>query len=136
MSLKAMGYSPTLSGRFRGQPPKMIDVVGQIGAKKTRIPVQIERTENSGTSLASVWARSKIAGLMDASLDRNGPVQSEAVRQVALDFNLISAFTAFVAVDSTATTAGAGAATMPVAVPVPVGVRSETTVPEGQSKQP
>ena len=50
------------------------------------------------------------------------------IKQVALDYGLMSAFTAFVAVDSTRRTKGTGAATVPVAVTVPEGVNYETTV--------
>ena len=49
---------------------------------------------------------------------------------VALDFNLMSAFTAFVAVDSTTRTKGGHGTTVPVAVPVPAGVKYKTTVEE------
>ncbi len=42
----------------------------------------------------------------------------------------MSAFTAFVAVDSTRRTAGPEGATAPIAVPVPDGVKCETTVDE------
>jgi Ca-activated chloride channel family protein len=42
----------------------------------------------------------------------------------------MSAFTAFVAVDSTRRTEGAEGTTVPVAVPVPEGVKYHTTVPE------
>jgi len=50
------------------------------------------------------------------------------IRQVALDYGLMSAYTAFVAVDSTQRTQGTEATTVPVAVPVPEGVKYDTTV--------
>jgi hypothetical protein len=42
----------------------------------------------------------------------------------------MSAFTAFVAVDSTRKTAGSEGTTVPAAVPVPDGVNYDTTVKE------
>jgi Ca-activated chloride channel family protein len=123
-----VGRAVVVNGRFRGRAPKQIDVLGQIAGRTVRIPVDSEHAESSPTSIASVWARSKIATLMDKSLEPGSALPFEAVRQVALDFNLMSAYTAFVAVDSTATTAGVGAATVPVAVPVPVGVKYDKTV--------
>jgi Ca-activated chloride channel family protein len=42
----------------------------------------------------------------------------------------MSAFTAFVAVDSTRRTEGSEGTTVPVAVPVPDGVKYDTTVEE------
>jgi Ca-activated chloride channel family protein len=55
---------------------------------------------------------------------------NQEIRQVALDYNLMSAFTAFVAVDASRRTEGTVGVTVPVAVPVPEGVRYETTVSE------
>jgi len=52
----------------------------------------------------------------------------ERIKHLALDYNLMSAYTSFIAVDSTKRTAGRRATTVPVAVPVPEGVRYETTV--------
>ena len=72
----------------------------------------------------------KIADLSDRSLlDRSGDLVGE-IRQTALDFGLMSEFTAFVAVDSSHVTEGEEGTTVPVAVPVPDGVKYETTVPE------
>ena len=53
---------------------------------------------------------------------------AEQVKQVALDYNLMSAHTAFVAVDSKTRTAGDHGTTVHVPVPVPEGVRYDTTV--------
>ena len=50
------------------------------------------------------------------------------IKQVALDYGLMSAFTAFVAVDTTRRTEEKEGTTVPVAVPVPEGVKYETTV--------
>lgn len=52
------------------------------------------------------------------------------VKETALAYNLVSAYTAFVAVDSAARTAGEHGTTVNVPVPVPDGVRYETTVQE------
>jgi Ca-activated chloride channel family protein len=123
-----VGRAVVVNGRFQGHAPQQIEVLGQVAGRSVRIPVRVATAESSATSIASVWARSKIATLIDSSLEGGAASPFEAVRQVALDFNLMSAYTAFVAVDSTATTAGTGAATVPVAVPVPVGVQYEKTV--------
>ena len=52
------------------------------------------------------------------------------IRATALEYGLLSQFTAFVAVDSSRVTEGAEGTTVPVPVPVPAGVKYETTVPE------
>jgi len=50
------------------------------------------------------------------------------IKQVALEYGLMSAYTAFVAVDSSRRTEGDHGVTVVVPVPVPDGVRYETTV--------
>ena len=53
------------------------------------------------------------------------------IKGIALEYGLVSAFTAFVAVDSLSQTEGEYGTTVNVPVPVPEGVRYETTVTEG-----
>ena len=81
-----------------------------------------------GEALPSVWARAKIADLADQSTWSRNPFVPAQVKRLALDFNLMSAYTAFVAVDSAARTAGRSGTTVPVPVPVPEGTQYETTV--------
>ena len=59
----------------------------------------------------------------------------EQIKQVALDYGLMSAYTAFIAVDSSQITVGDHGTTVNVPVPVPDGVRYETTVKEGNAKE-
>ena len=54
---------------------------------------------------------------------------------MALDYGLMSAYTAFVAVDSSRVTDGDHGTTVAVPVPVPDGVRYDTTVPEPQASR-
>jgi Ca-activated chloride channel homolog len=126
-----VGRAVTISGRFQGQLPHQLEITGKVGSKTWRVPVRVERTDTAGKSLASIWARAKIASLTDQSLDAGaGARWPEAVRQTALDFNLVSAYTAFVAVDATTSTSGPTARTIPVAGPVPAGVNHDTTITE------
>jgi hypothetical protein len=53
----------------------------------------------------------------------------DAIKQVALTYGLMSDYTAFIAVDSSARTAGTNGTTVAVPVPVPDGVPYDTTVP-------
>jgi Ca-activated chloride channel family protein len=50
------------------------------------------------------------------------------VRELALAYGLMSAFTSFVAVDASERTAGDHGVTVQVPVPMPAGVRYHTTV--------
>jgi Ca-activated chloride channel family protein len=81
--------------------------------------------------LRAVWARNKIAALMDeATYEPNANLASD-VKTIALEHSLMSAFTAFIAVDSSRITEGSTGTTVAVPVNVPEGVKYETTVPGG-----
>jgi Ca-activated chloride channel family protein len=72
----------------------------------------------------------KIADLSEQSTYAPDPELPEAIKKVALDYSLMSPFTAFVAVDSSRRTEGTEGTTVPIAVPVPEGVKYDTTVEE------
>jgi len=78
-------------------------------------------------ALPALWARRKIADMADyAGADARR--FAEEVKAVALRYNLMSAYTSFVAVDSMTRTGGSSGVTVQVPVPMPDGVRYETTV--------
>jgi Ca-activated chloride channel family protein len=78
--------------------------------------------------IASVWARMQIADLEARATYEGNSELPQQIKQVALEYGLMSAYTAFVAVDSLTRTAGDHGTTVNVPVPVPDGVRYETTV--------
>lgn len=87
-------------------------------------------TDLASRAQPAVWARAKITEISQRSLwDREINAAAE-IRRIALDHCLMSAWTAFVAVDSSQRTEGEYGTTVPVAVPVPEGVRYDTTVLE------
>ena len=126
-----VGRPVILTGRYDGARPSRIRVHGKIGDQthEIKIPVQPDETARHA-GLAAIWARMKIADLWDrATYDRSGELTGQ-IKQLALEYGLMSAYTAFVAVDSLTRTAGSHGTTVPVAVPVPDGVRYDTTVKE------
>jgi Ca-activated chloride channel family protein len=126
-----VGRPVILTGRFAGNADTTIRVNGKVGDQPMQVAIPATLTAAAThKGLPSIWARMKIAALADQSTyqpDADLPVQ---IKQVALDYSLMSAFTAFVAVDSTRRTEGSEGTTVPVAVPVPDGVKYNTTVPE------
>src|SRR5205807_517996 len=97
-----------------------------------KVAVQREDAPLGGKALASVWARQKIADLADRATFEPTPDLGGQIRQIAMEYNLMSAFTAFVAVDSMTRTAADHGTTVSVPVPVPEGVRYDTTVQEAR----
>ncbi|MBI2928816.1 MAG: VWA domain-containing protein [Verrucomicrobia bacterium] len=125
-----VGRPVFVAGRFDGRGPQTLRLTGRVGDEKLelKLPVNAEVAVADAHSFSAIWARMKIADLYDQHAWTRNPFLKRDVKKVALDFNLMSAFTAFVAVDATERTAGDFGTTVPVAVPVPEGVRYETTV--------
>ncbi|MFP4027521.1 MAG: hypothetical protein ACLFWL_07005 [Candidatus Brocadiia bacterium] len=80
--------------------------------------------------MAGVWARAQIADLYDQATYDSDPELPTLIKNVALNYGLMSQYTSFVAVDSLSQTAGDHGTTVAVPVPVPEGVKYETTVEE------
>jgi Ca-activated chloride channel family protein len=125
-----VGRPIILTGRFVGTTHTTIRVAGWVGGseKEIRIPVEFDRSAPTHPGLACVWARKRIEDLATRTAYDMNPDLPVEIKQVALQYGLMSAYTAFLAVDSTRTTAGDHGVTVAVPVPVPDGVRYDTTV--------
>ncbi|MCA9083995.1 MAG: VWA domain-containing protein [Planctomycetaceae bacterium] len=126
-----VGRPVVITGRFEGQPD-VVKVNGRIDMEPQSFAVALDE-ENAVAQhkgIAAVWARLKIKDLMNYATQAPEAVETvqAAVTETALSYNLMSAYTSFVAVDSLSRTAGESGTTVPVAVPVPEGVKYETTV--------
>jgi len=125
-----VGRPVILTGRFNGQRSTTIRVTGKVGdlTQEIAIPVALDDSAAAHLGIACVWARKKIEDMANqATYDSNSDLPGQ-IKQVALEYSLMSAYTAFVAVDSSRQTAGDHGVTVAVPVPVPDGVRYETTV--------
>jgi Ca-activated chloride channel family protein len=119
-----------ITGRFSGGGEHVVSVKGNIAGERRVIPmtVNFDDAGNTHKGIAAVWARMKIADLGDRSAYEDVGDLPQQIKQVALEYGLMSSFTAFIAVDSTVKTAGDHGTTVAVPVPVPEGVRYDTTV--------
>lgn len=124
-----VGRPVILTGRFEGEP-STIRVRGKGGSRKLEFDISERGQGARHQGLPSVWARMKIADLADRSLWSEDDNLAEQIGQTALDYSLMSAYTAFVAADTGRKTKGEEGITVPVAVPVPEGVKYKTTVHE------
>jgi len=125
-----VGRPVILTGRFKGQRSTTIRVTGKVGdlTQEIAIPVNLDNSAVTHPGIACVWARKKIETLADQSTYDSNPDLPQEIKQVALEYGLMSAYTAFIAVDSSRQTTGDHGITVAVPVPVPDGVRYETTV--------
>jgi Ca-activated chloride channel family protein len=123
-----VGKPVTISGRFKGGGKHTIKLKGVIAGEKREIPIAVNFDGATQPGIGAVWARMKIADLAERSTYEPVADLTGQIKSTALEFGLMSSFTAFVAVDSTEKTAGDHGTSVAVPVPVPEGVRYETTV--------
>ncbi len=122
-----VGRAVVITGRFQGAGGTLV-VKGRGAGGPVEQRFEIHPTQETNASLAAVWARQKIGSLCDRMMIENDETASPAIKQVALDYSLMSDFTSFVAVDSSHRTAGDHGISVVQPVPVPDGVRYDTTV--------
>lgn len=127
-----VGRPVILTGRVSGSGQARVTVKGETarGMDRVAIPVRYGKGGSSHEGLAEVWARRKIAHLAEQAIRGKLYEPERRITQVALNFGLMSHYTAFIAVDSLSRTRGDHGTTVKVPVPVPEGVRYDTTVRE------
>jgi Ca-activated chloride channel family protein len=125
-----IGRPVILTGRFKGQRKTTIRVSGKVGdlRQEIAIPVNLDDSATTHSSIPCVWARKRIETLANQAVYDNNSELPGQIKQVALEYGLMSAYTAFIAVDSSRKTTGDHGVTVAVPVPVPDGVRYDTTV--------
>ena len=125
-----VGRPVILTGRFKGSRSTTIHVKGKVGDMTQDIAIAADLGDSAAThsGIACVWARKKIEMLGSQAIYDTNPGLPGEIRQVALEYGLMSAYTAFIAVDSSHKTSGDHGITVAVPVPVPDGVRYDTTV--------
>lgn len=129
-----VGRPVILTGRFAVKGGKAtVRVEGKIAGRMQTIPLALDLDAPGlrHPALACLWARSKIAELYDQmTWSYEAPLIQTRIKDVALQYGLLSDFTSFVAVDSQTKTAGDHGTSVTVPALVPKGVRYETTVGE------
>jgi Ca-activated chloride channel family protein len=127
-----VGRPVVLTGRFEGDGLADIRVTGRCGAEEREIALTADLEDASAThaGIPSVWARTQIRHLADRMTRSDDFELPQQIREVAFEYNLMSKYTSFVAVDSKTVTAGDHGISLAVPVPTPAGVRYDTTVSE------
>ena len=124
-----VGRPAVVTGRFKGEA-REIGIVGRAGQQELAITLSPQtEASQSHQAIPMVWARRKIADLTDQqNLDPHSAELAQTIRETALEYQLMSHYTSFVAVDASYQTAGAHGTTVHQALPVPEGTRYDTTV--------
>jgi len=123
-----VGRPVILTGKYKGDLSD-IRVTGNAGGRDLTLTLD-DADSAMHPALGQVWGRRKIADLMDQmTIDGNNELEP-TVLKTALQFNLVSAYTSFIAVDASRITEGDHGTTVNQALPVPRGVKYDTTVSE------
>lgn len=121
-----------IKGRYLGARKGTVTVKGLLGGKnwQEQVEVSLPAKSSENQALPSIWARAKIADLtaVDYSGMQTGQTDDklkEEIIEVALNYQLMSQFTSFVAVEDMVITEGGQPKKISVPVEMPEGVSYE-----------
>ena len=111
-------------GKWRGQPKGKITLKGISGNGPYRevIEVQAAKLLKSNSGLRYLWARHRITLLSDYNKLRSNDKRVKEVTELGLAYNLLTAYTSFIAVDGKVRNQGGEQATIRQPLPLPQGV--------------
>jgi len=111
----------TVFGKWRGQPKGKITLNGISGNGSYRevIEVQTVKSLKSHSALRYLWARHRITLLSDYNKLRSDEKRVKEVTELGLAYNLLTAYTSFIAVDTEVRNQGGEQATIKQPLPLP-----------------
>lgn len=114
-----------LFGKWRGEPKGKLVIEGSAanGPYKTELAVRSSSADKDNGALRYLWARHQIAALTDQESLEGGDSQRDAILKLGLDYNLLTQYTSFIAVDHMIRNANpADAVSVDQPSPLPEGV--------------
>ncbi|MDC0715479.1 VIT domain-containing protein [Nannocystis bainbridge] len=92
-------------GRYEGAPPAELRLRARVGERSVSFPIEVVRSDESGRTLARLWAREQI-GALDLARATAGSAEDaqqarRSILQLGLQHHLVTAYTSLVAVDRT-----------------------------------
>ncbi len=123
-------------GKWRGRPTGEVTLQGitSNGPYVNKMDVRKEKPLQSNSALQYLWARHRISLLSDYNNLRNDPERVKEVTQLGLAYNLLTAYTSFVAIDTEVRLVDGQAVTVKQPLPLPEGV-SDYAVGRGMVAQ-
>ncbi len=111
-------------GKWRGQPVGKITLSGISGNGPYREAIEINKVKplESNSALRYLWARHRITLLSDYNKLRSNDKRIKEVTDLGLSYNLLTAYTSFVAVDTEVRNIGGHQTTIKQPLPLPQGV--------------
>jgi Ca-activated chloride channel family protein len=123
-------------GKWRGNPEGEITLNGitNSGPYVNKINVRQEKPLKSNAALQYLWARHRITLLSDYNSLRQDAGRVKEVTQLGLTYNLLTAYTSFVAIDTEVRLVNGQSVTVKQPLPLPEGV-SDYAVGRGMVAQ-
>jgi Ca-activated chloride channel family protein len=112
-------------GKWKGNPTGTIVLNGNIGSKKYSGEIKINPADLSdkNSALRYLWARKRIQMLDDyTKTDGNDKKLSDQIISLSLKYNLLTAYTSFIAIDSEVRNQNGQSTTVKQPLPLPQGV--------------
>jgi Ca-activated chloride channel family protein len=113
-----------LFGKWRGKPQGTITISGISGTENYKDTIEVGSVKPSKTNAALqyLWARQRIMLLSDYNMLRPDNERVKEVTNLGLTYNLLTAYTSFVAIDSEVRNANGNSTTVSQPLPLPQGV--------------
>jgi Ca-activated chloride channel family protein len=112
-------------GKWRGPPKGKLVLEGQAadGKKHVELAVNAEQAIAKNDALRYLWARHRIASLTDQETLEGGDIYRQSILDLGLQYNLLTQYTSFIAVDRVIRNITPGdAANVNQPLPLPEGV--------------
>jgi Ca-activated chloride channel family protein len=111
-------------GKWRGKPGGEITLHGKTnsGPYTNKIDIRKERPLKSNSALQYLWARHRITLLSDYNSLHQDAGRIKEVTQLGLTYNLLTAYTSFIAIDTEVRLVNGQAVTVKQPLPLPEGV--------------
>ncbi len=111
-------------GKWRSQAKGTIKITGLAGHEPYSKTIEVSGVKpvEANAALRYLWARSRIAQLGDYNLLQRDDQRIAEITNLALRYNLLSAYTSFVAIDSEVRRQGGDVTTVKQPLPLPEGV--------------
>jgi Ca-activated chloride channel family protein len=113
-------------GKWKGAAQGTITLRGKSGAGEYVQPFPLAQSKplESSNVLAYLWARNRIASLADYNQLEREDERVKAVTNLGLTYNLLTAYTSFVAVDETVRNTSGNSQLVKQPLPLPAGVEN------------
>jgi Ca-activated chloride channel family protein len=122
-------------GKWRGKPEGTITLSGLSGLSKkweNRIDAASARPLPDNSALRYLWARSRVTQLSDYNKLETTDERVREITALGITYNLLTAYTSFVAVDKQVRREGGDSVTVKQPLPLPQGV-SDNALPASPS---